>query len=520
MALTTVKSIQEALSLIDEKKQSLKKAFEELESHSSSLSSLNFAWTDLDSYFSGQQSEILDKLAALQALEPPQTGKFEPEKKKNSLLPELLPARPELKALCEKMDAFGLRKYVLERPKQRAAIRVELVDAFKHAPDAGSMVLDTLVGFWDDNLKSGSRLRTACVVLLEELMRAGVEMGAEVRERAAAVAAEWKVKMSALNSEGDEEGKEDWGLERLGYLQLLASYNLLIDRVFDADELVDYVVMSARYRQTVDLCRVLRLKSKISDVVGKLVSKGKQLIALKFVFEFELTDEYPPVPLLQAYVMNSNKFAQKVRRSGKSSRQSLNDAAMKEISALKSVIKCVEEHGLESQYPKDEMLMRIKKLEKEKADRKRPAAAPVPKLQLPPKQQKQNGNGNKRIKPAAAPSPFKRKFNGNSGFRPPHPSSMMRVGGLLPDPAASYLGSSSGVYGMPGSLVAASPYVGSSADLCGLPGAPLGYSGNLNPSTSNAYTLETHAQPGYYNRAVGYGGYDVPSQYPPVYYPQ
>ncbi|KAG6400277.1 hypothetical protein SASPL_137102 [Salvia splendens] len=52
----------------------------------------------------------------------------------------------------------------------------------------------------------------------------------------------------------------------------------------------------------------------------------------------------------------------------------LNDAAMKEISALKSVIKCVEEHGLESQYPKDEMLMRIKRLE-EKADRKRPAAA-------------------------------------------------------------------------------------------------------------------------------------------------
>lgn len=190
---------------------------------------------------------------------------------------------------------------------------------------------------------------------------------------------------------------------------------------------------------------------------------------------------------------------------------------MREISALKSVIKCVEDHGLESQYPKDEMLMRIEKLEKEKADRKRPAAAPVFKPQQPPKQQKYNGG--KRIKSAAAPSAFKKKFNGNSGFRPPQPSSMKRVG-LLPDHAAPYLGSSSGAYGMTGSLVVAAPYVGSSADLYGLSGAPLGYSGNLNPSTSNNYTPETHAQPGYYNRAVGYGGYDVSSQYPPVYYPQ
>lgn len=267
MALMTVKSIEQALSLVDEKKQTLKKAFAELESRSSSLSSFNFAWTDLDSYFSATQSDLLDKFAALQALESSQTGKPKPEKQTISSSPEPVPARRELKSLCEKMDALGLRKYVLERPKERAAIRAELADAFKHAPDAGSMVLDTLEGFWDEKLGPGSRLRTACVVLLEELMRAGVEMGAEVRERAAAVAAEWKLKMAELSNEGDEEGKEeDWGLERLGYLQLLASYNLLVDGEFDANELVDYVVMSARYRQTVDLCRVLRLESKISGM--------------------------------------------------------------------------------------------------------------------------------------------------------------------------------------------------------------------------------------------------------------
>lgn len=275
MALTTVKSIERALSLVDEKKQSLKKAFEEMESRASSLSSLNFAWTDLDSYFSGAQSELLHKLSTLQALEASKTRKPTPAKRKNPFSSEPVPARPQLKSLCEKMDAFGLRKYVIDRPKERTTIRAELADAFKHAPDAGSMVLDALEGFWDEKLGSRFRLRTACVVLLEELVRAGVEIGAEVRERANVVAAEWKAKMAELNNgiggEGDEEGKEeDSGLESLGYLQLLASYKLLSDGGFDSNELVDHVVLSARYRQTVDLCRVLTLESTISGKYGLL----------------------------------------------------------------------------------------------------------------------------------------------------------------------------------------------------------------------------------------------------------
>ncbi|KAI3456841.1 hypothetical protein Pfo_013504 [Paulownia fortunei] len=521
MAFMTVKSIEKALNNVDTKKDNLKKAFEELQSCSSLLSSFNFTWTDLDSYFTSVQSELLQKYSTLQALESSQTHKPKPEKRKDSFLSEPVPARPELKSLCENMNGLGLRKYVIERPKERTAIRVELADAFKHASDPGSMVLDALEGFWDGKLESGSRLRTACVVLLEELMRAGVVIGAEVRERAMTVAVEWKEKMAAVHSgnggDGDEEGKEEGGLERLGYLQLLATYKLLNDGGYDVNVLIDYVVLSARYRQAVDLCRILGLESKISDVIQRLISMGKQLLALKFIFEFELTDEFPPVPLLKAYVMDSKRIAQKVRKSGKSSRQSLNDAAMKEISALKSVIKCIEDHGLESQYPKDELVTHIETLEKEKADRKRPATVPVPKPQQQVRQPKQNGS--KRMKAAAGPSAFKRKLPANSVVPPSQPSSVKRAG-LLPDHAAPYLSSPAGAYGMAGSLVAAAPYVGSSADLYGLSGAPLGFSGNLNPSVSNPYTSDTHAQPGYYDRAISYGGYDVPSQYHPVYYPQ
>ncbi|GFP91221.1 frigida-like protein 1 [Phtheirospermum japonicum] len=501
MALTSVESIEQALNLVDTKKQSLQKAYEELQSRSYLLSSFNFTWTDLDSYFTSIQSQLLHKFSTLQALEFSQISKPRPAKRKDPFTSDPVPARPDLKSLCENMDALGLRRYVIDRPKERATIRAELADAFKHAPDPALMVLDALEGFWDEKLGSWSRLRTSCTLLLEELMRAGVEIGPEVRARAEAVAVEWKVKMGTVHSGNvDEEGREgDGGLGRLGYLQLLATYKLLSDGGYDSNELIDYVVSSSRYRQAVDLCRIIGLESKVSDVIQKLIGKGKQLLALKFIFEFGLTDEFPPVPLLKAYVMDSKKIAQKVRKKGKFTRQSLNDAAMKETNALKSVIKCIEDHGLESQYSKDELSIRIEKLEKEKSDRKRPAAAPVAKPQQKVKQPKQNGS-----KRAPNPSPFKRnKLPPNSIGIQSHP----------------YLSSSAaGAYGVVGSLVAADPYGGPPADLYGSSGAPLGYSGN--PSASISYSSETHAQPGYYNRAIGYDGYDVPSQYRPLYYPQ
>ncbi|KAL7130848.1 hypothetical protein ABFS83_13G160000 [Erythranthe nasuta] len=499
--METLKSIENALSLVDAKKESLKKAFEELQSHSSMLASFNLNWDDLDSYLTSVQSELLSKFDTLKALESSsQMQKSGIGKQKESPSSESVPARPELKSMCEKMDGSGLCKYVMERPKERTVIRVELADAFKHAPDPGLLVLDAMEGFWDGQAVS-SRTKAACVVLLEELMRAGVEIRSEVKERAAAAAKEWKGKMEAVQGgdggDGGEEGREEGGLERLGYLHLLATYKLFDDVAYDVNVLIDYVVLGGRYRQTVDLCRILGLESKVSDIVQKLISKDKQLLALKFIFEFGLTNEFPPVPLLKDYVMYSKRIAQKIRKSGKNSRQSVNEAAMKEISSLKSVIKCIEDHNLESQYPKAELVTRVEKLEKEKADRKRPAAAPVPKPQQPVKQQQQNAN--KRMRAAA----FKRK---------------------LP-PAANSVVPQSQTYGMAGPLVTAAPqYVGPSSDLYRFSGGPMGFHGNMNPSAaSNPYPPETHAQPLVYydNRPMGsYGGYDVASQYHPAYYPQ
>lgn len=54
---------------------------------------------------------------------------------------------------------------------------------------------------------------------------------------------------------------------------------------------------------------------------------------------------------------------------------SQNDATMKELAALKAVLKCIEEYQLESQYPSTPLQKRVVQLEKAKSDRKRAAVA-------------------------------------------------------------------------------------------------------------------------------------------------
>ena len=61
----------------------------------------------------------------------------------------------------------------------------------------------------------------------------------------------------------------------------------------------------------------------------------------------------------------------------------------RELVALKAVIKCIEEHKLDHQYPLDPLQKRVVQLEKAKADRKRETEATKPQ----PKRPRANGMG-------------------------------------------------------------------------------------------------------------------------------
>ncbi|CAL5341637.1 unnamed protein product [Camellia sinensis] len=507
--MATLKIISAALKLVDVKKENLKKAFEDLQSHSSSLSSFNLTWSDLDSYFTSLQSSLQHNFNLLQSQSQSQPQpqpqsqqllQIEPQSQSPKSSVIVNSARPELKSFCENMDGLGLRKYMIERPKVRNSIRVELPDALRGAPDAAAMVLDAMEGFYVANSKGDKdfelcTVRRCCVVLLEELQGLKVEIiRAEVKVRAMKLAAEWKGKVSV----GGENP-----LEALAFLHLLAAYGLADG--FDVEELLEFAVIAAKFRQATELCRVLGFGDKISDLIIKLISKGKQLLAVKFIFEFDLADKFPPVPLLKEHVKESKKLAQKVFKGGKNSFQSQNEAATKEVCALKSVVKVIEDHKLESEYPTEKLMKRIETLEKLKADKKRAVTAPVSMIQQQSKPQEMSGTKRPRI-------------TANSTVLASQ-QSQLQPAGLLPEPHAPYSSSLAGLYGLAGSTSAV-PYAGSSAGLYDSARAPLGIPGNVVPTQPHVNPSESHLPSSYFDRPIAYGGYGLPPQYHLPYYPQ
>jgi hypothetical protein len=56
----------------------------------------------------------------------------------------------------------------------------------------------------------------------------------------------------------------------------------------------------------------------LAGVIQKLIEKGKHVLAVKFIFHFKLTDKMPPVPILKAFVNDSEQIAKRLASEGKS----------------------------------------------------------------------------------------------------------------------------------------------------------------------------------------------------------
>ncbi|ONK60775.1 uncharacterized protein A4U43_C08F22480 [Asparagus officinalis] len=111
------------------------------------------------------------------------------------------------------------------------------------------------------------------------------------------------------------------------------------------------------------------------ELIQKLNKKGRQLDAVKFIYALKEVEKYPPVPLLKAYITEAKKIAKEVREKGNHSARAQNEATAKELGALKSVLKAVEEYKLENEYPRVGLVKRITQLEHKKAEKKRSVIA-------------------------------------------------------------------------------------------------------------------------------------------------
>ncbi|PIA45010.1 hypothetical protein AQUCO_01700517v1 [Aquilegia coerulea] len=299
--------------------------------------------------------------------------------------------RPELVKLCKELDSNGLHKFISDNRKNLSVIREEIPLALTAAANPACLVLDTLKDFYRMPTPDGKKdanllgLRRTCIMLMEclgqlvavpELASSSVVISEDIKKQAKAVAEDWKPKLDDL----DIDSSCGNSLEAHAFLQLLATFGIASE--FDQEEIYKLIPTVSRRRQTADLCRSLGVSDKMPGVIEVLVNSGRQIDAVNLAHAFELTNKYSPVPLLKSYLKDARKASSPVK-SGNTSPTAQNEVNDRELTALKAIIKCIEEHKLEEQYQVEPLQKRVFQLEKAKADKKRVAEAAKPQSKRP-----------------------------------------------------------------------------------------------------------------------------------------
>eukprot|EP00258_Populus_trichocarpa_P016623 XP_006375598.2 FRIGIDA-like protein 3 [Populus trichocarpa] len=299
---------------------------------------------------------------------------------------------PQLVELCEQMDSEGLHKFISDNRKNLAVLKEEIPLALKAAANPAQFVLNSLEDFYPkevsnvDGKKDSTLLgvRRTCIMLMEclsillmyaDLVSVSDVISEDVKDQAKAIAEEWKPRLDSL----DVDANNGNSLEAHAFLQLLATFGIASD--FDEEELSRLIPMVSRRRQAAELCRFLGLSEKMPGVIEVLVNSGRQIDAVNLAFAFDLTEQFSPVTLLKSYLKEARKVSSSVKPGNASPITGQNEVNERELAALKAVIKCIEEHKLEEQYPGDPLQKRLLQLEKAKAEKKRAteAAKPQPK---------------------------------------------------------------------------------------------------------------------------------------------
>ncbi|PIN17479.1 hypothetical protein CDL12_09857 [Handroanthus impetiginosus] len=307
----------------------------------------------------------------------------------------LVKSYPELVKLCKEMNSEGLHKFISDNRKNLATLREEIPCALRAAADPASLVLDSLKGFYGmdmpnlDAKKDSSLLglRRTCIMLMECLSSLCVNpdvdsfsgiISENAKARAKAIAEDWKPKLDDLDSDASNGNS----LEAHAFLQLLATFGINSD--FDQVSLSKLIPMVSRRRQTAELCRCLGLSDRMPGVIDVLIKNGRQIDAVNLAFAFDLTGQFPPTSLLKSYLSDAKKVPSAAKPGNTSPTASTqSDVNEKELTALKAVIKCIEDHKLEEQFPVNELQKQVLEIEKAKADKKRATEVAKPQCKRP-----------------------------------------------------------------------------------------------------------------------------------------
>jgi len=175
-----------------------------------------------------------------------------------------------------------------------------------------------------------------------------------------------------------------------------------------------------------------------ADIIDELIKNGKEIEAIYFASESGLTERFPPINLLKSYHRNYKKNATTISKKGNDNQAATvwittfliqflilcltdhilnlsvifqDDSNTLELNSIKAIIKCVEDHKLESEFNLDNLRKRATHLEKTKAERRKSSSSGS----KPQNKRGSRGGGSSSSRPAksakfsARPSSFSRR---------------------------------------------------------------------------------------------------------------
>jgi hypothetical protein len=286
----------------------------------------------------------------------------------------------KLKSFCHKMAAKEFWIFVTSRKKELEMFRSELPKALTECVDPPRFVLEAISEVFPQASNGGSNngydLGWACVLLLESLIPVMMDpvLGKErmlvtptVKGKAEEIAETWK---KSLEERGGIENVKTPDVHT--FLQHLVTFGIVKEE--DVDLYRKLVVASAWRKQMPKLAVSLGLGDKMPDMIEELIGRGQQVDAVHFTYEVGLADKFPPVPLLKAFLKDAKKTATSILEDPNNSGRAAHVAAKKEQSAIRAVLKCIEEYKLEAEFPPENLKKRLEQLDKSKMEKKKPAS--------------------------------------------------------------------------------------------------------------------------------------------------
>ncbi|KAE8712572.1 hypothetical protein F3Y22_tig00110247pilonHSYRG00107 [Hibiscus syriacus] len=283
-----------------------------------------------------------------------------------------------LKSLSRRMDSAGLVKFIVSKRKESVPLREEISVALSETVDPHRLVLEAFEDFVSQ--KTGKTLgltdkRWACGMLVHALFPEaswkekkgeGPEFSRSIGKRAAELVEKWKTHLD-IEGEGLTPG------EAVLFLHMVVGFQL--KERFDEGFLRKLVLDFSSRRDMAKLFAALGFGNKMGDIIDELIKNGKEIEAVYFARAAGLTERFPPVSLLKSYLQNSKKNATTILKNGKFSTAATESSKNVELNSIRAIIKCVEDHKLESEFSTEFLRKRATQLEKVKSDRKKSSSA-------------------------------------------------------------------------------------------------------------------------------------------------